>query len=216
MLAPLLAALALAAAPADDRPLRTGPAGEPRSLLSAETLGDGGSALLFTAGFPFLGAAWAQGVKDGLDAGAAVEVDWTTAEIFGGGTLRRVFHRAGPWTAAWRGRLGLYRDAGADWIVEDNRSNTGVQVAPGVVASRTAPRGTWSFSADLPLTLTLTRTGVVAAPRVAVAFETPLFGDLSAGARVGGFWHVAGGDAPLAGDSRGVAELSGVLTWRLF
>jgi hypothetical protein len=219
MLAPSAAAalLAVAAAAADPAAAPARPAPSLPSLLSAETLGDGGSAVLLGAGLPFLTAAYAQGISRGLDAGALFEVDLLTSEIFLGGTLRRSLGRAGELDAAFRGRAGLWTSLGSEWVVDDNPADVGLQVAPGAVISAALRRGTASLSADVPLMLTTARGGGVAAsPRAELAFETPLYGDWTAGARLGAQWQIGSGGAPRAGDPRGALELIAVMTRRLF
>jgi hypothetical protein len=212
----LLSALLLSAAPAEP-PSRMAGAQELPSLLSGATLGDGGSVLVATGGFPFLSASYAQGLSPGLDAGAQVEIDWVTSELFAGGLLRRAIGRQGDLDLALRGRAGVYGDLGADWAYGRNRADAGLQVAPGLVLSAALLRGVVSLSADLPLTLTTARGGgVVLAPRAGLAFETPLYGEWSAGVRVGGLWHVASGGAPLAHHPRGSVDLAALLTYRLF
>jgi hypothetical protein len=209
MLAALVLSATLAAAP--------DAAARQPSLLSAEPLRDGGSALLVSAGLPFLQATWLQGVKENLDAGAQVEFDWLSTEIFAGGAVRRGAGRQGPFDLALRGRAGVYGDFGAHWAVDGNRDDTGIQVAPGAVASLRVDRGVLAFSFDLPLTITFERGGgFIAQPRVATSFETPLFGELSAGARLGAFWHVAAGGAPMEDDPRASVDFAGLLTWRAF
>jgi hypothetical protein len=214
----LASALLLAASAATgEGPSRIPPPGELPSVLSGATLGDGGSALLVTAGYPFLSGAYAQGLSPGLDAGAQLELDWVTSELFAGGTLRRAALRSGDFDVALRGRAGLYGDMGATWAYDRNRSDVGLQISPGAVVSAALTRGVVSLSADLPFTLTTARGGgVIFAPRAGLAFETPLFGEWSAGARVGALWHVASGGAPFAHEPRGAVELSAVLTYRLF
>jgi hypothetical protein len=222
MLAPAVAALlaVAAAAPAPPDPA-TAPArmagGAFPSLLSAVTLGDGGSAVLLGAGVPFLTAAYAQGLSRGLDAGAMLEADLLTSEVFLGGTLRRSLARERDLDVAFRARAGFWTSMGAEWVVDDNPADVGVQLAPGAVVSAALRRGTLSLSADLPLVLTTRRGGGVAAsPRAGLAFETPLYGDWSAGARLGAQWQLGSGGAPRAGDPRGALELSAVVTHRLF
>jgi hypothetical protein len=212
----LLSALLLSAAPAET-PSKMVVGQELPSLLSGSTLGDGGALVVATAGFPFLSAAYAQGVSPGLDAGAQLEIDWVTSELFAGGLLRRALLREGDVDVAFRGRAGLYGDLGAQWAYERNRSDAGLQVAPGLVASIALQRGVASLSVDLPLTLTVARGGGVGfAPRVGLAFETPLYGEWSAGVRVGGLWQVASGGAPFAHDPRGSVDAAALLTYRLF
>ena len=201
-----LAALALSAA-----------SPEVSSLASARTLPDGGSALLFTAGVPYLSAAYAQGLESGLDAGAQLELDLLTSELFAGGTARLAFHRDGPLDVALRGRAGLYANAGGDWSAERNRSDLGLQLGPGVVASLTLRAGVLALGADLPLTLTTARGGgAIAAPRAALSFETPFRGDWSVGLRAGASWHVAAGGAPLEGHPRGAVDVAALVGFRLF
>jgi hypothetical protein len=223
MLAPAAAALLAVASAAAPDPAAPDPGAPPRaglalpSLLSAETLGDGGSAVLLGAGVPFLTAAYAQGLSPGLDAGALLEVDFLTSELFLGGTLRRSLARGGDFDAALRARAGGWACLGSEWVVDDNPSDAGLQLAPGAVLSAALRRGVLSLSADLPLTITTRRGGGVGfAPRAGLAFETPLYGDWTAGARLGAQWQVGSGGAPRAGDPRGAFELSALLTHRLF
>jgi hypothetical protein len=220
MLAPaaaLLLAASVSAADPAPAPARYTPPHEMPSLASARTLGDGGSALLFTAGVPFLSAAYAQGISSGLDLGGQLEFDWFMTALFGGATLRKAAWISGDLDVAIRGRAGFYANAGSTWTVSENRSDGGLQLAPGIVGSGALAAGTLSLALDLPLTLTAARGGgVVFAPRIGLSFETPLYGDWTAGARVGGSWHAATGGAPLADDSRGFVDFAALLTYRLF
>jgi hypothetical protein len=212
----LLSALLLSAAPAE-APSKMPVGQELPSLLSGATLGDGGSVLVATVGFPFLSASYAQGFSPGLDAGAQLEIDYVTSELFAGGLVRRALLREGDVDVALRGRAGVYGDLGATWAYERNRADAGLQVAPGIVASVALKRGVVSLSTDLPLTLTTARGGGVGfAPRIGLAFETPLYGEWSAGVRVGGFWQVASGGAPFAYQPRGSVDVAALLTYRLF
>ena len=219
MLAPAAALLAaaLAAAPVADRPSRMSSDAEVPSLLAARTLGDGGSALLVGAGVPFLSAAYAQGLTSGLDLGAQLELDWVTTELFAGGTVRQAVWRSGALDVAVRGRAGLGADFGSTWWVDRNRADAGLQLAPGIVASATFRPGVLALGLDAPTTITTRRGGgLVFAPRTALSFETPLFGEWSAGARVGGRWHTATGGAPLARHPRAFIDFAALLTYRLF
>jgi hypothetical protein len=213
MLAPLLA-LALAAA--GDRAITEAPRFP--SLQGGETLGVGGTEATFAAGFSTLSAAWVQGLNDVVDYGAVVDFDWLTSELVVGGTYRSLLWRHGNASLAWRARGGLYADFGATYGVSSNRSDAGLQVAPGAALSWRTARGVLSLAGDLPLTVTFERGGgYLVGLRGSVAFETPLWGDLLAGARVGvgGLWSGAG--APFAGDSpRAVLDLSALLTYRIF
>jgi hypothetical protein len=212
MLAPLLA-LALAAA--GDRTITE--ATRFPSLEGGETLGVGGTEAGFAAGFSRLSASWVQGLNEMVDYGAVLDFDWLTSELVLGGTYRSVLWRSGAASLAWRARGGLYADFGSSWAVSSNRSDVGVQFAPGVALSWRTARGVLSLAGDVPLTLTFERGGYLAGLRGSVAFETPLWGDLLAGARVGlgGLW--SGSGAPFAGDSpRALVDLSALLTYRLF
>jgi hypothetical protein len=94
----------------------------------------------------------------------------------------------------------------------------GLQVRPGVALSWRTSRGVLSVAGEVPLTLTFQRGGGhLAGLEGSVAFETPLWGDLLAGARVGvgGLW--SGSGAPFANDSpRTLLDLSALLTYRIF
>src|SRR5215208_7901855 len=120
--------LATSAAPAGEPPARMRPNEPFPSLLSAAMIPDGGSAFLFTGGVPFLSASYAQGLSDTVDAGAQLELDWLTSELFAGGTLRRFVGREGDLFVAVRGRAGALVNGGADWAVAQNRSDVGLQI----------------------------------------------------------------------------------------
>lgn len=219
MLAPLLVAAALAAAASDAPEARVIPEG-PRfaSLQGGETLGVGGSEVVLAAGFSTLSAAYAQGLGDWYDLGAQVELDWLTGEVFAGGLYRQLAWRFGDTFVALRARAGLYVDAGATWAISTNRSAVGIQAVPGLAVSRRFARGTLSAAVDSRIDLTFSdQGGRAVGVKGTVAFETPLWGDLLAGARVGvgGLWSYSG--APFASDSpRTLVDLSGLLTYRLF
>ncbi|GEJ55693.1 hypothetical protein [Anaeromyxobacter diazotrophicus] len=217
MLASLLAAAALSAAVVPEA--RLIPEG-PRfaSLQGGETLGAGGTELLLTAGFSTLSGTYAQGLNEANDLGAQVELDWLTGELFAGGLYRQLTWRFGETFVSWRARAGLYVDGGATWAVSSNHSATGIQAVPGLALSRRFARVTLSAALDGRIDLTLSNQGGRAVGvKGTVACETPLWGDLLAGARVGvgGLWSYAG--APFAGDSpRTLLDLSALLTYRLF
>ncbi|HEX9289977.1 MAG TPA: hypothetical protein VF904_10655 [Anaeromyxobacteraceae bacterium] len=215
MLAALLA-LALSAAPVDGPSISEAPRFP--SMYGGETLGVGGSEAAFSAGFSTFSASYAQGLADGVDYGAQLEIDWVTGELFAGGLYRSLLWRSGPVSVAARARAGLYGDFGATWGIATNRGDTGVQLAPGLALSTRAPRGIFSLGGDVPITLTFARGGGYAVGlRGTVAFETPLYGDLLVGARAGGgvLWSRSG--APFANDSpRATVDLSALLTYRLF
>ena len=213
MLAPLLA-LSLAAA--GDRAMSAAPTFA--SLEGGEPLGVGTTEAVFSAGYSVLSATWAQGLSDAVDFGALIDFDWTTSEVLLGGLYRSLVWRSGVASLALRARGGFYADFGATWAASANRSDAGLQVAPGVALAVRSARGILSVAADAPLTVTFSRGGGYAAGlRGSVAFETPLWGDLLAGARagVGATW--SGEGAPFARDSpRAVLDLAALLTYRLF
>lgn len=188
------------------------------SLISGETLGAGGSALMATAGFPTLGAAWAQGLTPTLDAGAALELDLALSELFAGPTVRVGLSRRGSTSIAFTARAGYYADLGADWVVSRNRANSGIQVAPGIAISTRSPAdGLITGAFDLPITATIRHGGAIVMPRFSAAYEAPLYGDLSIGARVGASVRAASGGAPLADrDARFAVSLGALLTYRIF
>lgn len=188
------------------------------SLVSAETLGAGGSALFATAGFPILGAAWAQGLTPTVDGGAALELDMALSELFAGPTVRVGLSRRGATSVAFTGRAGYYADLGADWVVSRNRANDGFQLSPGVAAStRTRAGGLVTGAFELPVTATIRHGGAIVAPRVFASYEAPLYGDISFGVRAGASVRAASGGAPLADrDARFAVSLGAILTYRLF
>lgn len=188
------------------------------SLVSGEPLGAGGSALFATAGFPYLGAAWAQGVSPTVDAGAALELDLALSEFFAGPTVRVGLTRRGATSIAFAARAGYYADLGADWVVSRNRANDGFQVSPGIALSTRSPAGGLVTAAfELPITATIRHAGAVVAPRVSAAYEAPLYGDVSLGVRVGASVRAASGGAPLADrDARFAVSLGALVTYRLF
>ena len=188
------------------------------SLVSGETLGAGGSALLATAGFPYLGAAWSQGITADWDAGAAIDMDLALSELFAGPTIRVSLARRGATSVALHARAGFYADLGADWVVSRNRANNGIQVAPGLAVSGRSPAGGVVTAAlHLPITATIRHGGAVVAPTARVSYEAPLYGDLTIGARLGATLRAASGGAPLADrDARFAVDLGALLTYRLF
>jgi len=218
MLATALLAAALVAAPAPEpRVIPSAP--RFASLQGGETLGVGGSEAVFSGGFSTLSAAYAQGVNDSNDIGGQLELDWLTGELFLGPTFRQLTWRFGDTFVSWRARAGLYLNAGATWAFSTNHSAVGVQVVPGLALSHRYPRGILSVALDgrFDLTFSSSEGGQALGVIGTVAFETPLWGDLLAGARVGvgGLWSFAG--APFANSSpRTIVDLSVLLTYRLF
>src|SRR3990172_7175941 len=152
------------------------------SLHGGETLGVGGSEVVFGAGFSTLSAAYAQGLSNLTDYGAQLELDWLTTELFAGGLLRQLTWRSGEVFVSWRGRAGLYADLGSTWAVDSNDADVGVQLAPGLALSRRFSRSTLSLAGDVPLNLTFSRGGGFAIGlKGSLAFETPLRDDLLVG-----------------------------------
>jgi hypothetical protein len=192
----LLAALAAgpaprAAADADPPPLKF------PSLLSAESL-HGNSGAVGWAGFSSIGAAYAQGVTLQDDLGATADFDWGSTELRLGVLWRRPLGTTGGWTMGGRLGIGWYVDFGGRWVHDDNRADRGFTLAPALVLSTRAGDGSVSLTADLPLTVTTWRGGgFQAAPRVAVAFEAPLYGPWTLGIQGGLQWRGGSGGAPM-------------------
>lgn len=235
-LAAALAALALAAPPQDARNPPAGSPAEPpapaeasappaaspsparlASLLGGASLGQGGAAWAFGLGWPLAFAAYAQGVGPRDDLGAALEVDWAASEFFLGGLWRREIARAGDSHLALRLRLGLYANFGATWIWSDNPSDVGAQLGPGLAWSLDTPSGVLAVGGDVPITWTFHRGGGwIVAPRLGISYETPLWSDLSLGARAAVGARGAGGGAPGSGDDRFLVEVTVLATWHPF
>ncbi len=213
-----LAALLLGApaAPAQPPGAADSPAdGRSTSLLGARSL-DGGSAALAWAGFASLGAAYAQGITTQDDLGASAEFDWSSTELWLSGFWRRPLGSVAGWDVGGRLRLGWYVDAGGTWIHADNRGDRGLLAAPTLVFSTRAGDGLVSLSADLPLTFTAWRGGgFLLAPKVAVGYEAPLYGDLTIGVRAGVSYRGGGGGAPMRA-GRVEPELLVLVGYRVF
>jgi hypothetical protein len=192
-----VAAALLAAAPAP-RPADD-PAAALRipSLLGAESL-DGGSAAMAWAGFASLGIAYGQGITIQDDLGASAELDWSSTEVWLSAFWRRPLGQAGGWDLAGRLRAGWWIDLGATYIHDDNRTDRGLLLAPALLLSTRAGEGLVSAAADLPITFTRGRGGgYLVAPKVSVAYETPLYGALTIGVRAAVGWRGGGGDAAM-------------------
>ena len=187
------------------------------SLQGGETLGVGGSEVVFGAGFSTLSAAYAQGLSDATDYGFQLEFDWLTTELFAGGLLRQLTWRSGEVFVSWRARAGLYADFGSTWIADSNGADVGVQLAPGLALSRRFSLGVLSVAGDVPLDVTFSRgAGFAIGLRGGMAFETPLSSDLLVGARAGGGVLFSAGGAPFTNDSpRGFLDFTLLLTYRL-
>ncbi len=226
ILATALAALALAAPPSPasgESPAP--PPGEVAASASAPlpslqggaSLGRGGVTWAFGLGWPLAFGTYAQGIGDRDDLGGGLEVDWASSEFLLSGLWRREIARAGGSHLGLRVRLGLYACFGATWVWSDNPSDLGIQLSPGLAWSLDTPSGVLSVGGDVPLTWTFERGGGwIAAPRLAVSFETPLWTDVSLGARAGAGLRGAGGGAPGADQDRFQVEVTVLATWHPF
>jgi len=178
-------------------PAEEGPALATPSLLGAESL-DGGSLATAWAGVASLGVAYGQGINRQDDLGAEAEFGWATTELWLSAFWRRPLGLLGGWDVAGRLRLGWYADLGGTWIHDDNRADRGLLVAPSLILSTRAGEGLVSTAAELPLTFTFWRGGgFVVAPKVSLAYEVPLYGQLTVGVRAAVAWRGGGGGAPM-------------------
>jgi hypothetical protein len=202
------AAAEAAVPPAAGSPPQAGPAAPPRprqlSLLSAEPLG-GGSTALAWAGWSSLGIQYGQGITERDDLGALADFDWATSELRLGAFYRRPLGRAGDLDMAGRLSVAWYLNFGADWIHEENHSDRGIEVVPGLTFSHRAAAGILSAIAEAPLVVTTRQgAGLLFLPRFSLAYEAPLYADVTVGARLGAGYRAGSGDAPL---KEGSAEL---------
>ncbi len=190
-----LAAALLLAAPAARAEERAGQATP--SLQGAESL-DGGSLATAWAGYSSLGLAYGQGLSRQDDLGAMAEFDWSSTELWLSAFWRRPFGAAGGWDLAGRLKAGWYLDFGGRWIHDDNAADRGLLLSPALVASTRVGEGLVSATAAVPLTFTFWRDGgFILAPKVSMAYETPLYGPLTIGVRAAVGWRGGGGDAPM-------------------
>lgn len=203
MLATATAALAAAlllgapATPSAGQPARADDAQATPSLQGAESL-NGGSLATAWAGYSNFGLAYGQGLSRLDDLGASAEFDWSSTELWLSAFWRRPVGTLGGWDMAIRAKAGWYLDFGGTWIHDDNRADRGLLLAPALILSTRAGEGLVSATAELPLTFTFWRTGgFIVAPKVAVAYETPLYGPLTIGVRAAVGWRGGGGDAPM-------------------
>jgi hypothetical protein len=167
------------------------------SLLSGESLG-GGSASLGWAGWPSLGLMYGQGITAIDDVAGFGELDWATTELRLGGLYRRALGKAGDFDVAGRFSAAWYRDMGATYVDSKNHADLGLELAPGVSASRRGGSGIFSAMVEAPLTITFKYgKGLLFAPRLSAAYETLLYPDFTIGARIGLGYRAGSGDAPL-------------------
>ncbi len=201
--APPAGAEATAAPTPAGEPARQGapPAGPPRprqvSLLAAEPL-RGASAALAWAGWSSLGASYAIGFTELDDVGASLDYDWAKSESRLGLFYRRPFGTAGPFDVAGRLAVSWYVNLGSDYVYDDNHSDHGFELSPALILSRPAAGGLLSATAEAPMTVTTKyRNGFLYTPRIAVAYEVPLYPELTVGARVAADYRAGAGGAPL-------------------
>ncbi len=184
------------------------------SLLGGESL-HGASVALATVGYATVGLEYGQGVTAQDDLGGSVQVNWSTAELVIGGIWHRNLGRAGGWQLGSRLGLGWYLDGGSRLVHDDNRSDRGVQLAPGLALSSRGV-GLLSVGVDLPFTITTWRGGGVwIAPRLAASYEAPLYDRLALGVRGSLAWRGGGGGAPMR-SGQVMPELLVTATWKLF
>jgi hypothetical protein len=202
--APALAGPAPAPAPADTFP----------SLLGGESL-RGSTVAVGTAGYATLGVAYAQGLTERDDLGASAQFDWSTTELVLGALWHRQLGRLGSWDLASRLALGWYLDAGSTLVHDDNLSDRGVQLTPGLALS-TRGVGLLAVALDMPITVTTWRGGGVwIAPRLAVSYEAALYDQLALGVVGSLAWRGGTGGAPMR-SGQVLPELLVTATWKLF
>jgi hypothetical protein len=168
-----------------------------RSLLSAEPL-EGGSAGLAWVGWPSFGAVYAIGFTERDDGGLFLDYDWAKSELRIGALYRRPLSPAGPFDAGARLALAWYENFGATFIHDENHSDRGIEVAPGLSLSRPAGGGIFSALVEAPMTVTTKyEAGFLFSPRLSFAFEAPVYPEFTVGARAGVGYRAGAGDAPL-------------------
>ena len=187
------------------------------SRMGGASLGSGGAATTFGLGWPLAFATYAQGVGERDDLGAALEIDWAASEFLLAGTWRREIAGGSGSHLALRLRLGFYSCFGATWAWSDNRPDLGAQLAPGLAWSLDTSSGVLSVGGDMPITWTFERGGGwIIAPKLGISFETPLWSEVSLGARAAAGVRGAGGGAPGSGDDRVLVEVTVLGTWHPF
>jgi hypothetical protein len=178
-------------------PVPAAPSRRQLSLLSAEPLG-GGSMSMAWAGWSSIGGQWAMGVTSTDDLGLLLDFDWAGTELRLGGWYRRPLGTAGAFDMAGRLALSWYADFGGKFIHDGNHDDRGVALEPGLVFSVRGGGGIFSVAGDLPLTVTTYDDGgVLFAPRLSLAYETPLYPELNVGVIGGLGYRVGSGDAPM-------------------
>lgn len=193
------------AAEAEAAPTTVTPA-RPRQLsfLSADPLG-GGSLAFAWAGWTSLGLMYGQGITERDDLAGFADYDWEKSELRLGGFYRRPLGTAGAFDMAGRLSAAWYLNFGADYFEDENHSDSGLELVPGLSFSSRGARGIFSIIGEAPLTITTKYgAGLLFSPRASVAYEGLLYPELSVGARLGLGYRAGSGDAPL---SEGQAEV---------
>lgn len=167
------------------------------SLLSGEPL-RGSSTALAWAGWSSIGIAYGQGITAVDDLGGVVDYDWAKSEFVLALAYRRWIGRAGGWDMASRLSLGWYSNFGSTLIEDDNRSDRGIEVTPGLSVSRSGEAGVFSAMVEGPITVTWKYgAGLLFSPRFTIAFEAPVYHEVTVGFRAGAAYRAGSGDAPL-------------------
>jgi hypothetical protein len=185
------------------------------SLLAAESL-QGGSAMLAEVGWSSLNVLYGQGITRTDDLGALASYDWAKTELRLGGFYRRPLGVAGAFDVGLRLGLAWYADLGKTWVYSENHRDRGLEVAPALILSTHAAGGILSLAGEAPVTATWRRdSGLLFTPRVWAAYEAPLYGEFTVGARGGLGYRGGSGDAPLK-DGRGELTFLVLGGWRVF
>jgi hypothetical protein len=152
---------------------------------------------------------YGQGLSAVDDLAAVLDLDWADTELRLGGLYRRPLGRAGGFDYAARLGASWFKSLGSSWVHSGNHSDHGLELAPGIAFSTRSPSGILSVLVEAPLTLTLKRdAGLLFRPRLSLAYEAPVYPDVTVGARVGVGYRAGAGDAPL---QAGRGELTFVL-----
>ena len=191
-----LAPAAAAAAQPEENPEGGLAAPAVPSILGAESL-QGGSSVLAWAGYGTVGAAYGQGFTSWDDLVLQADFDWAYTEFTPSLAWKRPIAWASPWTMALRLGLGWYVNLGGTWIHGFNEADRGLAIQPALIASTHAGEGLVAFTVEAPITVTRWRSGgYMVAPKAALSFETPLYGDLTMGIDAGLRWRAGAGGAP--------------------
>jgi hypothetical protein len=184
------------------------------SLLGGESL-KGSSVLLATGGYATLSAAYGQGLTERDDLGLSASVTWSTSELVLGGFWHRQLGQASGWDLAGRLAAGWYLDGGSTLIYDDNLSDRGFQLTPGIAASRRGA-GLLSVAFDLPFTITTWRGGGTwIAPRASVSYEVALYDQLALGVLGSLAWRGGTGGAPMRAGQL-MPELLVTASWKIY